>query len=221
MAVNESYRNLLYHYEVLRARLILREHYLKTIVKDVYENIGQVLALVRVQLGILELGVPVPEKIMSETPDKLIESSIRLLKDMCQRFYLDLQVNTTIKLNQAIAQLISSYYPNAEMQDPGDNNSLQIHENKSLVLLAMLIDILVLLRANKIDLTGASASRDDRNAAIELDYSGNELQLNNEKQQDDPFSGSICDRAAMLNGSVEIKNMKEGRIRVKLVMPIN
>jgi hypothetical protein len=54
-----------------------------------------------------------------------------------------------------------------------------------------------------------------------LDYSGNELQLNNEKQQDDPFSGSICDRAAMLNGSVEIKNMKEGRIRVKLVMPIN
>jgi hypothetical protein len=57
MSDQAHHEGMLYQYELLRTRLRIREHYLQTAVKDVYDNIGQVLSLIRLQLALLQADI--------------------------------------------------------------------------------------------------------------------------------------------------------------------
>src|SRR5215210_5391616 len=75
--------------EALRARLEIRDFFLKTAVRDVYENIGQVLSLVRMQLAHLDTTTKVDINEKIDTSGILIGQSIRDLRVMCKSFYPD------------------------------------------------------------------------------------------------------------------------------------
>src|SRR5215210_9587793 len=78
--------------EALRARLEIRDFFLKTAVRDVYENIGQVLSLVRMQLAHLNTNAKVDINEKIDTSGNLIGQSIRDLRVMCRNFYPDLEL---------------------------------------------------------------------------------------------------------------------------------
>src|SRR6478735_12794386 len=82
---------LLFKHEVLKARLAIRDFFLKNTVREVYENIGQVLSLVRVQLALLDTNkTEIYESV--ESPGHLVGKSIKDLRVMCKSFYPDADI---------------------------------------------------------------------------------------------------------------------------------
>lgn len=84
-----EYKKLLYHYEILQARLDIRDFFLKTAVREVYENIGQVLSLVRMQLSFVNKDAGESPSESMPHPGELVSQSIRDLRSMCRIFYPD------------------------------------------------------------------------------------------------------------------------------------
>jgi nitrate/nitrite-specific signal transduction histidine kinase len=79
MNINASEnQSFLFKYEILRARLETRNFFLKNTVREVYENIGQVLSLVRLQLALID-GASKEEKNIDEELNVNIESSGKLV----------------------------------------------------------------------------------------------------------------------------------------------
>ena len=58
----------------------------EAIARNIYENVGQVLSLVRVQLSMLSFENE-PEKLSTEGSGELIGEAIRDLRRMCRNFY--------------------------------------------------------------------------------------------------------------------------------------
>jgi hypothetical protein len=81
-------KRLLFELEVLKARLEIRDFFLNSTVRDIYENVGQVLSVVRMQLAILNPALQVPVEELVRSGD-LVGSSIRDLRGMTRRFYPD------------------------------------------------------------------------------------------------------------------------------------
>src|SRR5437868_1494947 len=87
----KPHEQLLFRHEALRARLDIRDFFLKNTVREVYENIGQVLSLVRMQLALLAADTKAVVKSV-ESPGNLVGQSIRDLRVMCKSFYPDAEI---------------------------------------------------------------------------------------------------------------------------------
>jgi hypothetical protein len=85
MKVSSPDQKLLLRYELLRARLQICEHQVKFMVREVYENIGQVLSLVRIRLSMIKLDEAFEEKNMIASGD-LLGQAIRDLRAACTAF---------------------------------------------------------------------------------------------------------------------------------------
>jgi hypothetical protein len=88
MKVSSPDQKLLLRYELLRARLQICEHQVKFMVREVYENIGQVLSLVRIRLSMIKLDEAYGEKSMVASGD-LLGQAIRDLRAACSAFQWD------------------------------------------------------------------------------------------------------------------------------------
>ncbi|MGZ5135423.1 MAG: hypothetical protein ACXWCG_09740 [Flavitalea sp.] len=79
-------RQLVYEHEVLWALYDIRDYYLKKIVQGVYENIGQILSLVRVQLRLLSNHGGTADLDITD-PGSLVGKAMKDLRTMCRGFY--------------------------------------------------------------------------------------------------------------------------------------
>src|SRR5262245_17798528 len=116
MREHESYEEFLYQYELLRTRLEIKQYFLNTVVKEVYENIGQVLSYVRIQLALVKSDQDAGWKEKIEPGYKLIGKAISDLRIMCKLF--DPEENL-IKKNgffEVIRQEVQTQYPQVVFQ---------------------------------------------------------------------------------------------------------
>lgn len=81
-------RKLLLENEVLKAQIILREHYVGTAVHEIYEVIGQRLSLVHFELGALALATETTPMSVLIKLSKDIQQSIRDLRTLAKYFFL-------------------------------------------------------------------------------------------------------------------------------------
>ena len=85
-------KKLLFQYEVLRARLCIRDFFLKTAVKEVYENVRQIRAQQVMQLAFFD------EKNIEDQKEHIVQSgdlvgqSIADLRTMTRSFYPDVDL---------------------------------------------------------------------------------------------------------------------------------
>lgn len=223
MPDRESYRKLLYDYEVLRARLEIREYYVKTIIREIYENIGQVLSLVRVQLSTLETG---PETHLTEnenasSPGHLVGSVIRELRIMCRRFYPEENLDASIKLTDTIAELVKGVYPRADCTWERIDGIDEIETGKGLLLLAISLELLELIAAERDNLLyRLVGSCTGKTVDLIFIYRGTIIDASREKKQGTQLSMSVADRADLAGGNLKIKKINDDYIKIKLVIPI-
>ncbi len=81
----QSKKKFLFNYEILKARLAIRDVFMQNAVKNIYENIGQVLSLIRMQLAAHSL-TSVPS---SNEAGNLVAQSIKDLRLMGNSFHPD------------------------------------------------------------------------------------------------------------------------------------
>src|SRR4051794_40370900 len=94
-------KKLLYEHEVLWACYEIRDYYLKKNVKDIYENIGQVLSLVRVQLDLLTNENEISKVDITQS-DNLVGKAIQDLRIMSTRFYPETELLAKLGLIQSL-----------------------------------------------------------------------------------------------------------------------
>ncbi len=223
MADHEQYEALLYQYEVLRARLKVREHYLKTVVREVYENIGQVLSLIRVQLSSLNFDIETAGKEKIDTSGELVGQTIRDLRTICQLFYPEQDIITSAGFNRVLVQEINAQYPGAYCNVvEGNSAAANFNGEKGLILFGILLEIFILIKEKqKGNINSAEVKYTNSQLTVGIDYSGEIIRRGKIKNRPGLIELSIFERATLLGGDLKIKNTGDGNRRIKLVVPIN
>lgn len=223
MRYPESYRKLLYQYEILHSRLEIREHFLKTVVKEVYENIGQMLSLIRVQLSLLRSDFETGKNEKIDSSGELVGKTIRDLRNMCQLFYPEEDIISGAGFNWVVEHEISAVYPEAKFHiDEESMTPVTIKEEKGLVLFGILLKILTLIREELNGQIDSAAVKYTRNkVCIIIDYRGEAMKRNKKNAGGNPFDLSIFERTELIDGCLEIKNAGHAGRRIKLAIPIN
>jgi hypothetical protein len=104
-------KELLFRHEVLRARLEIRDFFLSNAFREVYENIGQILSLIRIQLADRPSHpAPLRDKQIGAASD-MIGKSIRDLREMCRCFFPDTDILREAGFAEGIRQVIGIMYP--------------------------------------------------------------------------------------------------------------
>src|ERR671926_1311362 len=108
----QAHEQLLFRHDVLRARLDIRDFFLKNTVREVYENIGQVLSLERMQLAMLDSDKKAAIASI-ESPGNLVGQSIRDLRVMCKSFYPDADIINENGFVEALRDTITILFRDA------------------------------------------------------------------------------------------------------------
>lgn len=223
MSNHESYENLLFQYEVLLARLTIRDHYLKTVVKEVYENIGQVLSLIRVQLSSFHAEISRGSKEKINSSGELVGQTIRELRTMCHLFYPEEEIISSSGFCNAVAREIKIQYPGAECLFPEECKALPtLNRERGLLLFGILLEIFSLIRGRQTgQINTATIKYSGDKMLITIDYSGEMIRRNKAKKKTDFLNLSVFEKAALSGGLMQIKNTGHGNRRIKLAAPIN
>jgi len=223
MTYNQRYTSLLYQYEVLRARIEIREHFLKTVVREVYENIGQVLSLIRVQLSLLQTNIETAKNDKIDSSGELVGKTIRDLRNMCQLFYPEVNIVSGAGFKRAIEYEIKTLYPKAVCHIYEEKPAPEIiKEEKALVLFGIFLEILTLIRQRQnAQLNFATVKYIQNEVRIVIRYSGETIRKKKSDMQIGSFDLSIFERAEVIGGYLEIKSAASEQRTIKLVTPIN
>ncbi len=223
MSYREQYGTLLYQYEVLRTRLKIREHYLGTVVKEVYENIGQMLSLIRVKLSTLQLGF---ESSATETIDssgEMVGKTINELRSMCRLFYPEEEIISGYGFYKVISEEIRVKFPEATcFIDDTIKVTDDIRGEKGLIVFGILLEIISMLDKHQpAKIVSATINQDKNKIIFIVTYSGEMTWEKNKKDASGFFDLTIFDRAELLGGRLQIKTKGHDVRRIKLEVPIN
>lgn len=220
MPHRKQYEELLYQHELLLAKLSVRDHFLKTVVREVYENIGQVLSLIRVQLSSLQAGFVNGERDRVHSSGELVGQTIRELRTMCRLFYPEENFLGEHGLAEAIRSEIKTLFPEAGCQIPG-NTSLftRLNDDESLLLYSILLDLFLHIQEKgKGRLIQFTLEQKKTTSCFLLDYTGKTPEPPQRVQKKD-WKLTPYDRVRLLGGKLQIKKTGTDTRRIKLELP--
>jgi hypothetical protein len=97
----------LFDFEVLRCRLLIRDFFLSYSTTEIYENIGQVLSLVNLQLENINPGDPSQLQLNHD----LIEAAIRDLRKMSSSFFPEQVMDNKDGFERMLYDAVQILYP--------------------------------------------------------------------------------------------------------------
>jgi len=203
----------LFDLEVLRARLEIRDFFLKDLYREVYENIGQLLSLVRVMLV---------QRDNAEPASELVGKSIRELREMCRSFYPDEDLLKENGFSKAITKTIDILFPGSGYLVKQISMEEDISPSLKLIVFSMLLEVLNKIREINGKPEGVAITCNKFRIDCILYYSGNPVML--EESAEEQFSinvVSLQQKAGLINGKFEILQGADGITRLKLFCPLN
>ena len=106
------YKALLIRHELLKAQVELRDHYLRFIVREVYDNIGQILSLVRIQIAMIQ---PANATGAIDDTGNLVGQAIRDLRALCENFFRSEEQLTLDEMIGAVDRELKMSFPGVVM----------------------------------------------------------------------------------------------------------
>lgn len=191
--------NLLFDLEAQRARLEIRDFFLQNLFREVYENIGQVLSLVRVMLA-RQCG-PV------EPASELVGQSIRELREMCRDFYPDAEILKENGFAEGIRAIIKIIFPGTPLII---DTVEEIQPERKWIVFNIILELLNRIKETNGELTGVKIHFTQRHIDLIITYKGVAIPLEAFQQ-----------RAELINGKFELLNDPEGLTHLKLLTPLN
>jgi signal transduction histidine kinase len=221
MEIIQEYKRLLYQYEILRARLEIRDFFLKTTVREVYENIGQVLSLVRMQLAFIEPKQKATIREEVSSSGELVGQTIRDLRSMCRSFYPDLDILKENGFIDAIKATLDILFPNTPINIEVKGVPEKVSQGLRLIVFKMLQEILISIDELKGLLNKLVISISKVEATFVVEYKGEPINFNNKNndQAVNPAS-SLTERLELIGGSFSIKNDPENT-SIQFIVPLN
>ena len=214
-----SHEQLLFSHEALRARLDIRDFFLKNTVREVYENIGQVLSLVRMQLAMLAVDTKAVLKSV-ESPGNLVGQSIRDLRVMCKSFYPDAEILNEEGFVEALRDTVKILYQSEEPVITVNGIQKEIQPELKLVVFKMIQEILTLIQETGGTFINLAIDYLDYDVKMTVLYNGEVIPLD-KKGMNDNTGLALQERAELIKGKLNLASQKDGSTQIQLSYPLN
>jgi glucose-6-phosphate-specific signal transduction histidine kinase len=212
---------LLFKHEVLKARLAIRDFFLKNTVREVYENIGQVLSLVRVQLALLDTNSNKKELMESvESPGHLVGKSIKDLRVMCKSFYPDADIISDDGFIDVFRDTIKIlyHYENPVVKIKGIQKEIQ--PELKLIVFKMIQELLTLMKESEGTFVSLTIEYKAQKVSLIIIYNGIAIPLDG-KTSDDDIDLTLEQRAQLIGGKLNLIKHRKGLMQIQLSHPLN
>lgn len=217
-----EYKKLLFKYAVLSARMEIREFFLTYAVKDVYENIGQVLSLVRMQLASLHTQELIENGRIIVQSGNLVAQSIRDLRSMCRSFYPDNDLlkehgfKEGIELTLKVLEL--SNKPAIKIK--GDHGSMP--DQLKFIAFKILLKVLISIAEIGGTYKNLAISYTEENFTLNAQYNGKMINWRKKNIDSKPGDGlTIQALVEIAEGQINTKQSKGGINSIIFKLPLN
>jgi hypothetical protein len=214
------HKELLFKNEVLRAQLSIRDFYLNHAVKEIFENIGQVLSVVQMQLNLNYNNKPGTGE-GTNSPGYLVGQTIRDLRTMSKSFYADTDIikqeGFTGAFETTLAVLYGVIKPVIEK-----GIRKEILPGLKLIAFKIMQDILISTHEAAGEFISLTINYKDDHAELILCYNGKPIVLDEGGADIGTDADlTIQQRVQLINGRFNVTQSKAGITRVKLITPLN
>ncbi|TKK71458.1 hypothetical protein FC093_00055 [Ilyomonas limi] len=213
----QTQEQLLFRHEVLKARLDIRDFFLKNTVKEVYENIGQVLSLVRMQLAMLDVDKKEIIK-SSESPGHLVGQSIRDLRVMCKSFYPDADIVSEEGFVEVVRDTIKILFQYTDPVIEITGIPKEIQPELKLVVFKMIQEILTLIKEPEGTFVCLTIAYTEQEVQFIILYKGRAIPFNN--KINDSTDLTLEERAQLIKGKLNLTKRKNGLMQIQLTHPL-
>lgn len=208
---------LLFRHEVLKARLDIRDFFLKNTVREIYENIGQVLSLVRMQLAMLDNGKQaIVESV--ESSGQLVGQSIKDLRLMCKSFYPDAAIVNEEGFIAVFRDAIQILFEQDEPVIKIVGTPKDIQPDLKLVVFKMMHDVLIAIKESGGVFVSLTIAYLEREVKITVFYNGNVVPFGNKADGDAHLT--LAERAQLIAGKWRLAHSKKGIEQIQLSYPL-
>jgi len=218
MDLSTAYKKLLYEHEVLWARYEIRDHHLKKIGEKIYDDIGQVLSLVRIQLCQAGFEHETANGTDSE-PGDLVGKAIRGLRDMHRSFYPETELlakRGLIKTLEYELQLLNDVVNRATLTVAGTPHELV--SGTQLIVFRMLQELLLSIPEAPLQL---HVQYQEAAVQFSLTTSSDAPAWYDSATPGPEHSARLplLARAELVGGTISATPAKRGRTRIVLTVP--
>ena len=217
----QANNKLLFINMTLKARLDIRNFFLKNTVREIYENVGQVLSVVRMQLEVLDANDN-PETHQSvHSPGHLVAQSIRDLRAMCKSFYPDADIIKDEGFNEAFVNTIQILFRNTKPVIKIKGVRKDIQPELKLIIFKIMLEVLTAIKEMEGENPGLSISYTKEEIQLTVSYKGKEITLDTEIADGVPETGlTLVQGLQIIGGKFNVIKSKTGTVRIKLISPL-
>ena len=222
----EPVNDLVYRHEILCAKLELRDYYFKNIVSDIYENTGQLLSLVRVQLATIEKHNTEDIRSHIEKSGQLVGEVICNLRDMSRSLNPESEILSESGLTSAIKrELHIAPQDKAQKKLKVRGIPFRLEPESGIIFFCVILEITFLVtRSFGEDSLRLEIVYTTSRIKVSIDYTGQPIDLNIQKGIHDEFPAitklDMQQRIKLIGGEIAIKS-KTNKVRINISMPYN
>jgi len=193
----------LFDHEVLRARLEIRDFFLKSLFREVYENIGQMLSLVRFNLA--------GANPRAEAASELVAQVIRDLRQLCKNFYPDADLLKEGGLKTGLKEIVDIIFPGSQHLVQTRQAADEMQPGLKLIVFNMLLEVLITVAEFKGELAGVKIIILPASFEFSVNYTGAGIQVVQGNKL------SLAQRADLINGKLDQSIDNAGTRQIKLL----
>ncbi len=178
MANPQPFDDVLLELETLKATLAVREYFLSAVVTDIYENTGQLLSAVRVQLALLEKKID--PKIIHQVhhTGKMVSQSIVNLRAMSRNFYPEDMLRSAPGFVEAVKRAGNGlHHAEQSMTVSVDGTPHDLNFPAAIFLFNAVLETISLLQKVHLVMTTINISFSSAAIEVRIDYEGIETDL--------------------------------------------
>jgi nitrate/nitrite-specific signal transduction histidine kinase len=214
-------KNLLLHVELLKAKLEIRNFYLKSTVKEIYENIGQILSLVRIQLALVDKQTKEETNATIASSGKLVSQSIHDLRALSKSFYPDVAILNNQNFIASLEEIIEIFFPDKKVAINVKGKIQIIQAELRLLTINILREIFILVQQSAGEILELEIAYHKESVKITVVYEGLPIQINT-KTTDEALTDelTLAEKITLINARVKIEAALPGKTEIKLLIPL-
>lgn len=224
MEFTEPTRKLLYNHEVLRSKLELKNHLLESVVREIYEQTGQVLSLARFRLATAEGRLDDSFKSEIAEAGSLVSDAISKLRRLSKNLFPEQEILADSGLTQTLhEQLQLDLLENPETLEVSGTPAT-LDQGPGVILLATVLSIIALVRIHAIENTlRLKIFYTETHLRIYISYSGKPIDVGSSdslQETDLSFDLNISQRLQLIHGTITNKPGNNGTAGYEIKVPL-
>lgn len=224
MSISTRCKKLIFRNAVLDARIAIRDYFLNTVVSEMYENIGQSLSFVHLQLSLWGTvnGQPACDILAAKV---LVAKSIKDMRFLCKRLYFSAAEPGENKVwIEGIEYTIKSLNLSSGESVRPLGKQEKMHPELQTLLFRTVQEILFAIKEQRFGYHTTRVMATRKQIVIEVIYLGTPLttsDFDKAAKTDASSNQRFTDRLRLVGAALTSETLRSKKARIKLEVPVN